>query len=326
MSIDRRQLLDAVRALDLPAGEYAVFGSGPLVVRELRTGQDIDLLVTAELYERMRADGWQVRDHDDGGETLTWGDFDVMRTLEFPAYRGDVPALIAGAELIDGVPFVSLDDLRTFKTAYGRPKDHVDVDLIDQAQLAERDRAPTAAQVAHARAVLADHDERRQPPTRSTSRWGAAYLVLLAAALLLCVSAPLHGRSAAWMLFAPVAAGIALGLAAIAGRLAYAVATRGSGDGDPAAVASRTGVVFGLCSLPDGVVTLFAGDGPARTYVWLVTVPVTLGLLGLLYARSLEVPYGRGVLAAVAGYAGAFAVLVLGGLLVILAGTLLALA
>lgn len=350
MAIDRRQLLDAVRALDLPAGEYAVFGSGPLVVRDLRTGGDIDLVVIPELYERLKTSGWQVRVRDDGGETLALDDFDAMRRLEFPGYHGDIPALIAGAEWIDGVPFVSLDDLRVFKTAFGRAKDHVDLDLIDQATQTVRTGAPSAADVAHARAVLARHEERSKPPAaepwhgtgwhvlagivtrpgptfaaaRRTVCWGTAYVVLLVSALLLCVAAPLHGGSAAWVLFAPVAAGIALVLALIVGRLAMAVAARAGGDGVPAAVSSQTGIVLGLCSLPEGVAALVAGDGPARTVVWLVLLPVGLGLLALLYARSLDVSYGRGLLAAIAGYLGAIAALILAGIVAVLAVTLVA--
>ncbi|MGH3375329.1 MAG: hypothetical protein ACRDP6_11365, partial [Actinoallomurus sp.] len=143
MAIDRTRLLDAVRSLDLPADQYAVFGSGPLVVRGLRDGADIDLVVTHALYARLRdTQEWVVRPRDDGGETLARDDFDVMERLEFPRYVGDVPAMIAGAERIDGVPFVALPELRRFKAALNRPKDHVDLDLIDSALARERSPVP----------------------------------------------------------------------------------------------------------------------------------------------------------------------------------------
>ncbi|MPY81617.1 MAG: hypothetical protein GEV04_25275, partial [Actinophytocola sp.] len=120
MGIDRERLLDTVRGLALPDGQYAVFGSGPLVVRDLREGNDIDLLVTTELYERLRADGWSVHRKEDGGETLHRGDVEAMRTLELPGYRRDVPTLIASAEHIAGIPFVSLAELSHFKSAANR--------------------------------------------------------------------------------------------------------------------------------------------------------------------------------------------------------------
>lgn len=37
--------LDELKALNLPAGQYAIFGSRPLAVRNLRDANDIDLIV-----------------------------------------------------------------------------------------------------------------------------------------------------------------------------------------------------------------------------------------------------------------------------------------
>jgi hypothetical protein len=40
--------------------------------------------------------------------------------------------LIRNAEIIDGVPFIKLDELIKFKKALGRDKDKKDVELIEQ--------------------------------------------------------------------------------------------------------------------------------------------------------------------------------------------------
>lgn len=330
MAIDRAQLLADVRALELPDGEYVVFGSGPLVVRGLREGADIDLVVTPDLFERLRGDGWEVCTRPDGGETLTRGDLDVMCRLDFPGYRRDVRALIARAERIDGVPFLPLDELRTFKVALGRPKDHVDLDLIDRA-LAGRDAPDTEARREQARAVLSrppvtrtpqaepwqgsgwdfvvgllSHPGRTGREARGATMWGTAYLLLLVDAILLCVAEPVRsGGSAAWLLFAPFAAGIALLIGTIVGRLALSLATSGGGNGDPAAAASQTNVVFGLFSIPQGAATLAFGEGVVANLVSVVVLIVTLAVLAQLYAHSFDVSVGRGFAGAVVGYLGA---------------------
>lgn len=335
MAIDRAQLLADLRALELPDGEYVVFGSGPLVVRGLREGADIDLVVTPELFERLRADGWEARTRPDGGETLSRGDLDVMCRLEFPGYRRDVRALIAKAEHIDGVPFLPLGELRVFKVALGRPKDHVDLDLIDRA-LAGRDAPATEARREQARAVLSrppvtrapqaepwhgngwdfvvgmlTHPGRTAREARGATMWGTAYLLMLIDAVMLCLAEPIHnGGSAAWLLFAPVAAGIALLIGAIVGRLALSLAVSGGGSGEPAAAASQTNVVFGMLSIPQGAATLVFGEGLVANLVSAVLVVVTLAVLSQLYAHSFDVSVGRGFAGAIVGYLGAIAALI----------------
>ncbi|MQA78121.1 MAG: hypothetical protein GEV10_06535 [Streptosporangiales bacterium] len=335
MAIDRAQLLDSVRSLGLPDGEYVVFGSGPLVVRGLREGADIDLVVTPELYERLRADGWEARTRPDGGETLSRGDLDVMCRLDFPGYRRDARALIAKAERIDGVPFLRLDELRVFKVALGRPKDQVDLDLIDQA-LARHGAPVTEARREQARAVLSrppvtrtpeaepwlgngldfvvgmlTHPRRTAREARGATMWGTAYLLLLVDAILLCLAEPLrNGGSPAWLVFAPVAAGIALLIGTIVGRLALSLAASGGGHGEPSAAASQTNVVFGMFSIPQGVATLVFGDGTVANLISAVVLVVTLAVLSQLYAHSFDVSVGRGFAGALVGYLGAIAALI----------------
>jgi hypothetical protein len=45
-----------VKALDLPFGEYVVFGSGPLAAHGIRPTSDVDLFVTTMLYEKLKAE------------------------------------------------------------------------------------------------------------------------------------------------------------------------------------------------------------------------------------------------------------------------------
>lgn len=40
------QLLEKLKRLNLPSEQYAIFGSGPMAVRDLKEANDIDLIVT----------------------------------------------------------------------------------------------------------------------------------------------------------------------------------------------------------------------------------------------------------------------------------------
>ena len=50
-----RQKFAAVTKLDLPIGQYAITGSGALGIRNLREIGDIDIIVTAELWNVLAA-------------------------------------------------------------------------------------------------------------------------------------------------------------------------------------------------------------------------------------------------------------------------------
>jgi hypothetical protein len=124
------RLLDKLRALDLPKGDYAVFGSGPLVARGL-VGEVRDLGVVARgsAWERTKGLG-PVRTAPEGDPVvrLEGGVIEV-----FGGWLGwDIDALIGNAEIIDGLPFARLEDVLAFKRFYGRPKDIAHVRLIEE--------------------------------------------------------------------------------------------------------------------------------------------------------------------------------------------------
>ena len=45
--------LDELKSLNLPKGKFAIFGSGPLSVRGLRENEDLDVLVTPDLWNEL---------------------------------------------------------------------------------------------------------------------------------------------------------------------------------------------------------------------------------------------------------------------------------
>ena len=45
--------LDELLELELPSAEYAIFGSGPMAIRNLRENNDLDILVKEELWLKL---------------------------------------------------------------------------------------------------------------------------------------------------------------------------------------------------------------------------------------------------------------------------------
>jgi hypothetical protein len=114
-------LFDRLRDLDLPPGEYAVFGSGPIAVRGLIDKvRDLDVIVRGETWQQVRVLGVVVMKGDDEtvdlGNGLTFG-----RSWGYGTF--DIEELIDDAEIIEGLPFVELDAVIEFKKIADRPKD-----------------------------------------------------------------------------------------------------------------------------------------------------------------------------------------------------------
>lgn len=127
-----QNLLDKVKGLNFSPGEYAIFGSAPMFVRGIRKEMhDVDIVVTKKLWEKMQsAPGWKL-------ETATSGD-PVLRFEELELFGGwapgewDVDELIRTADMIDGLPFVTLENVLRWKKAFGREKDLADVRMIEE--------------------------------------------------------------------------------------------------------------------------------------------------------------------------------------------------
>lgn len=126
------KVVEKVKKLDLPPGQYVVVSSGVLDVLGIREAQDIDIAVTPELFEKLHASGeWQeITKYNK--LFLQKDNFDIIRRLDWEAYPTTVHEAIASATMKDGVPFMNLHELKKFKTALGRDKDFADIVLIDR--------------------------------------------------------------------------------------------------------------------------------------------------------------------------------------------------
>ncbi len=125
-------IFERVRELNLPLGQYAVFGSGPLEAHGLRDAIDIDLLVSPALYEVLKSKGWKEEMVIDRNQSkLTDGEVEAMMFWNYPGYKPDEILLISEAEIINGLPFVRLKEVLAWKRVCGRVKDMADIKLIE---------------------------------------------------------------------------------------------------------------------------------------------------------------------------------------------------
>ena len=117
-------IFDRLKELDLPAGDYAVFGSAPLLIRGIIDEvDDLDIISRGAAWDYaqtlapvtvLEPYGIDIVDIDDGLITIgtTWG------IGEF-----DLDELIDTADVIDDMQFVRLEHVEMYKQVGGRQKD-----------------------------------------------------------------------------------------------------------------------------------------------------------------------------------------------------------
>lgn len=129
-------VIEEAKKLQLPVRQYIVVGGGCLAVRGLRETKDLDVVVKPSLFDTLLERGWPQdfayerrwnRRRAKRGNIEIYPDMFLEKTNSFV----DVDNLIRRADIIDGVPFLPLGDLRVFKSDTGREKDLRDVVLID---------------------------------------------------------------------------------------------------------------------------------------------------------------------------------------------------
>lgn len=132
------EIIVKVRALNLPSDSYVVFGSCPLALAGIREAQDIDLLVSEKLFAELKRAGWKELEKSPDDKPLTNDVFEAHPNWNFSSYRPTLKQLLESADMVERVPFASLTEVRKWKVASGRPKDDIDVELIDK-HLEQRD-------------------------------------------------------------------------------------------------------------------------------------------------------------------------------------------
>ena len=116
--------LEFVQKLGLPEKDFAIFGSGPLLVRGIiDAANDLDVLCRGAAWEQVSAAGeLQYLERYDV-TVCTFREGRITFGREWGIGDVDVNELIESAEIIDGLPFARLEYVIAYKRIAGRRKD-----------------------------------------------------------------------------------------------------------------------------------------------------------------------------------------------------------
>ncbi len=123
-------LKQKITELNLPINSYIVVGSGILGALGIRESGDVDLVVTDEAYNAIEKLGWK---------RGLWGEIIVFQHEVFDIsndwYGKSAEDLLPYAQVVDQVPYLSLDDVYEWKKQRAQEKDIHDLKLIDDYRL-----------------------------------------------------------------------------------------------------------------------------------------------------------------------------------------------
>lgn len=125
-TVDFDAALSHLRSLQVPAGDYAIFGSGPLIIRGwIQPTNDIDVVCRGRAWAVVQSQGALVHLDDWDVDIVEMLDGSLTFGCRWQAGDIDVDEVIDQAEQIRGLPFAKLSHVAAFKQATGREKDLV---------------------------------------------------------------------------------------------------------------------------------------------------------------------------------------------------------
>lgn len=126
-------LVRRLLAMDLPAGDFAVFGSGPLLAHGLDTHvNDLDIIARGAAWAAVSALKPPVPAPSGNGAMVEFADGTLQVFNAWVTPDWDIDRLIDAADVIDGIRFVTLPAVLKWKGQSRRPKDARHRKLIEQ--------------------------------------------------------------------------------------------------------------------------------------------------------------------------------------------------
>ena len=102
-----------------------------MAAHNLKEARDIDIVVAKDLFNGLKQSvQWESHTKPNGGPALKKGAVEVFLDVNSGNHNPNTEDLINEAEIIDGVPFISLLELIKFKEQYNRPKDVEHIKII----------------------------------------------------------------------------------------------------------------------------------------------------------------------------------------------------
>jgi hypothetical protein len=124
-------IIEEIKRLKLPFGQYVVVGSAAMEARGIRESRDVNIAVLPGLFAHLRETGdWNMTEVGSRVHLLR-GNYEVLSDVRIRGYDSTVADLIGSSEVIEGVPFVDLIELRNFKQVRNSRADVADIKLIN---------------------------------------------------------------------------------------------------------------------------------------------------------------------------------------------------
>ena len=125
--------LEELKLLNLPKGKFSIFGSGPLAIKDLRENEDLDVLVTHDLWNEL-AKQYPITTKNNRPDSIYIGHIQILKVdyKDWRPYITDATRLITDAEIIENFPFVKLGHLLNCKRLMDGEKHAKDIKLIQE--------------------------------------------------------------------------------------------------------------------------------------------------------------------------------------------------
>ena len=123
--------LDELEALNLPKDQYAIFGSGPLAVRDLRINHDLDILVTDKIWNLLLKN-YKVTKRGGRPDSIYIGNLQFL-SINYKDWKPQIKnnmIMIKDSEIINNFPFVKLKYLLHCKKKMQGEKHKKDLEII----------------------------------------------------------------------------------------------------------------------------------------------------------------------------------------------------
>jgi len=118
-------------SLGLPLKDYAIFGSGPMVVHRIKEiGNDLDLLARGKAWTKACSLKEPEPTSIGVGQRVALFDGEIEIFDVWGPGEWDTDELIDTAEEIEGIRFVTLENVVRWKEHMGRDKDKQHVEMI----------------------------------------------------------------------------------------------------------------------------------------------------------------------------------------------------
>ena len=129
--MNKQELLNEIQKLPFSNTDFIIVGGGALAIRNLRNTNDIDIVVTPKLFEKLQTSNeWSYKVRPNGKPKLYKGFIEIYLDVNTADFQISTTWLFENADIFDQIQFIDLHTLMQLKQSYGREKDLHDIELI----------------------------------------------------------------------------------------------------------------------------------------------------------------------------------------------------